>query len=539
MAETRQSQRRRTPLNAVYTTRTMATQHFVRRTTRQVKTIDRLVLVDEPNRFESDFESEDSSDNAISSKNGSVASVVSRGPVESAANASEKPTSTRSHGKKESSRAAEWDAVMEKTWEDKYQELCQYKAEHGTCIMSVEDFEPNRALGRWLRTQRKQRAWMKEKRPDRVVKLDKVSFPWNVRDAEWEELFHELESFKAEHGHCNVPCAYPPHLAFGRWVNAQRSAYRNRNEVAMRPDRIQRLTNLGFIWKGRPFKNPNGQKKPKRTSKGSDKDNGQCVHDKNWEVKFKQLKEYRAEHGNCTVPENYELNLPLGRWVGWQRKQRFDMGPGRLKKLEGLGFVWSPRQTQWEQRFKELESFKAAYGHCNVSRNSNHQYSMLGRWVLCQRDAYKNRHETVMAPHRIRRLENLGFMWVDQYVASKKRKGKRTLQDSDSEDCGDDDEGIEDSDQKPPARKSPPVRGVASKRKRTDKAESSAAKAKSTEPDLLSGMRKILLVNLSAYRDGLVKSLTPESSTHYWNVHQVVQDLEGTPPSEDELDEEF
>ena len=40
----------------------------------------------------------------------------------------------------------------------------------------------------------------------------------------------------------------------------------------------------------------------------------------NWETRFNELQDYKALHGNCNVPRNYQHNKQLGLWVYNQRQ---------------------------------------------------------------------------------------------------------------------------------------------------------------------------------------------------------------------------
>jgi hypothetical protein len=60
---------------------------------------------------------------------------------------------------------------------------------------------------------------------------------------------------------------------------------------------------------------------------------------------------YKAEHGDCNVPQGWASDPALGNWVSAQRysKKRLDRGdprPGmtaaRVAKLDELGFEWEP-----------------------------------------------------------------------------------------------------------------------------------------------------------------------------------------------------
>ena len=45
-------------------------------------------------------------------------------------------------------------------------------------------------------------------------------------------------------------------------------------------------------------------------------------HDKAWNIRFKQLVEYKEQFGNCCVPLRFKSNPSLGRWVNRQREAR-------------------------------------------------------------------------------------------------------------------------------------------------------------------------------------------------------------------------
>ena len=65
-------------------------------------------------------------------------------------------------------------------------------------------------------------------------------------------------------------------------------------------------------------------------------------HDEKWHHRYQQLKEYYDENGHCNVPQKYEQNPHLGRWVDKQRHQ-FKVHALKLDRLEllnAIGFTW-------------------------------------------------------------------------------------------------------------------------------------------------------------------------------------------------------
>lgn len=143
-----------------------------------------------------------------------------------------------------------------------------------------------------------------------------------------------------------------------------------------------------------------------------------------WRKRLEELKEFKERTGHCEVPYRYADNPQLGRWAKKQQSQyrayhqkgkRSLMTEARVKELERLGFYWgTSNEDAWENKFEDLQKFRAVRGHCNVPRRYKNDPS-LGTWVNMQRVNYKRYQEGNpsgrMTPERIRRLESIGFNW--------------------------------------------------------------------------------------------------------------------------------
>ena len=92
----------------------------------------------------------------------------------------------------------------------RFSELQSLEEEHGHC--SVLQNTPR--LGRWVSNQRclSNDGTLKADRHDR---LDNIGFRFSPHDAVWDAQFSELQSFKEEHGYCNVPQSAYPQLGSG------------------------------------------------------------------------------------------------------------------------------------------------------------------------------------------------------------------------------------------------------------------------------------------------------------------------------------
>jgi hypothetical protein len=86
-----------------------------------------------------------------------------------------------------------------------------------------------------------------------------------------------------------------------------------------------------------------------------------------WNLRFRELEEYKQANGNCTVPQADSQNIVLGIWVGNQRqaKNKFLLTEDREAKLNSLGFLWKAlRRTDWDTRLEQLMEYKKANGNC-------------------------------------------------------------------------------------------------------------------------------------------------------------------------------
>lgn len=131
--------------------------------------------------------------------------------------------------------------------------------------------------------------------------------------------------------------------------------------------------------------------------------------DSRWERVFAFLVQYGEEHGNCNVPERYNLvletgeHIKLGRWLDRQRghMKRNKMRSDRLKKMEDLmnrGLLIRDTQEEDEKRwnwcYEALVNYGLEHGHCNVPHSyevklPNNKTAKLGVWLSTQRHLRK------------------------------------------------------------------------------------------------------------------------------------------------------
>lgn len=134
-----------------------------------------------------------------------------------------------------------------------------------------------------------------------------------------------------------------------------------------------------------------------------------------WEIKYRELRQYRAMNGDCRV-QRRAPTIPLGDWVMNQRKKYKSktMPTDRIVKLDAIGFIWGkdhPAPTSWEDQYKELLKFHKAFGHVNVPMNPSAP-SSLAKWVSCQRTEYRRSlkgSDSMLTLDQIQLLKDVGF----------------------------------------------------------------------------------------------------------------------------------
>ena len=275
-------------------------------------------------------------------------------------------------------------------WRVRYEDLVEFKKEHGHCRVPCV-YKKNPQLGAWVHNQRQVNRKGKLA-PERKRRLDDLGFVWRFKsydDERWEKMIRQLNEFKEEHGHCRVPYRYKKNPELERWASMQREANR---KGKLAPERKRQLEELGFVW------------------------SRSC--DEKWDEMFRQLKEFKKEHGHCRVPYRYKKNPKLGTWVHNQRQvnRKGKLAPERKLRLDYLGFIWrfkSYDDERWEEMFRQLNEFQMEHGHCSVPK----KHPKLRIWVQNQ---WRAKAEEKLTPERERRMEGLGIFW------SKPRDGNFT-----------------------------------------------------------------------------------------------------------------
>jgi hypothetical protein len=86
---------------------------------------------------------------------------------------------------------------------------------------------------------------------------------------------------------------------------------------------------------------------------------------------YKQLKEFRLEHGHCEVPLRYAANRSLGVWCLKQRRDQNVLSQDRRARLDEIGFDFESQTEKNERRWNEIQRlkvYKREHGDCLVHK---------------------------------------------------------------------------------------------------------------------------------------------------------------------------
>ena len=244
-----------------------------------------------------------------------------------------------------------WDP-LEADWERGFGYLNAYKEREGHCRVPQDHKENGFRLGQWTSNQRVKKVSLSEEQRER---LDRLGFVWEPLETDWQQGFVYLNAYKEREGHCRVPSLHQENFfPLGQWVGIQR-----KKKDRLSEDRRKLLEEIGFVWD---------------------------VLETAWEEGFRHLKAYREREGHCRVPRRHKENgFGLGEWVGHQRTNNDALSADRRQRLDRLGFVWDPFETDWQQGFGYLNAYKEREGHCRVPQDHKENGFRLGEWVSNQR----------------------------------------------------------------------------------------------------------------------------------------------------------
>ena len=260
--------------------------------------------------------------------------AVGKNPTGRVDNASNKCKTIRKEGQPHI-KQIQMPKTHDDRWEKRFSELQDFKKERGHC--KVPATYKNKSLARWVLHQRSlfrqmERGGKTTLTIEKRERLNSIGFDWdskaNSDKLRWDEQFSELQNFKKEWGHCNVPTSYAKNKSLARWVLHQRALFRRteRGESStLTTERRKRLNSIGF----------------KLVFNREESENLR------WSKHFYTLQDFKQEWGHCNVPTRRAKYEHLSAWVQQQRHlfKCFKRGDKecvfvveRREKLESIGF---------------------------------------------------------------------------------------------------------------------------------------------------------------------------------------------------------
>ena len=104
--------------------------------------------------------------------------------------------------------------------------------------------------------------------------------------------------------------------------------------------------------------------------------------------RFNDLMAFKAKYGHGNVSQCGQVGIGVKTLEGpmsykqIQKNQKLTnkLSVEKIQRLTDAGFKWSLRKvlSGYDKRFNDLMSFKAKYGHCNVSQRG--EDASLGKW---------------------------------------------------------------------------------------------------------------------------------------------------------------
>jgi len=281
-----------------------------------------------------------------------------------------------------------------------FNDLMSFKAKYGHC--DVSQYDENASLGQWCKALRgSYKKIQNNQKPntklsdEQIQCLSDAGFKWSIRKvgSAFDKHFNDLMAFKAKYGHCDVS-QYDENASLRRWCTEVKGSYKKiqnnqKPKIKLSDEQIQRLSDAGFKW----------------SKVGS-------AFDKH----FNDLMAFKTKYGHCDVSYTGD-DASLGRWCNEVRgsykkiqnnqKPKTKLSDEQIQHLNDAGFKWSKVGSAFDKHFNDLMSFKAKYGHCEVSYTGEN--ASLGKWCNEVRGSYKKKPKIKLSDEQIQRLNDVGF----------------------------------------------------------------------------------------------------------------------------------
>ena len=118
-------------------------------------------------------------------------------------------------------------------WDEMYGQLIAFYEKSGKHPNQNSQDSDEEKLARWCGTQRGDyKSGVLQKRPDRIQKLEKIGFVWDVIETQWEEMYRKYDNFKKKYNRePTVSSKDKEEIQIRMWCDSQRSNYKDRKSV--------------------------------------------------------------------------------------------------------------------------------------------------------------------------------------------------------------------------------------------------------------------------------------------------------------------
>ena len=230
-------------------------------------------------------------------------------------------------------------------------------------LKALTSFHKREGHGRvpkdWVENGFPLRAWIASKRTnreslsiDQQSELESLGMVWHTYEDAYSTNLEALKLFVDREGHAEVPVEWVEGpVRLGRWA----AKLRSRNKSKLSASQIDDLNRLGFVWS--PF-------------------------DAQWEKYLTAFAAFCEREGHGLVPRDWkEGGENLGMWVHNLRRTVEDLRPDRREKLDSLGFIWQPRDWQFDRNLRLLQKYKERAGHIKVPAVWKEDGYGIGAWL--------------------------------------------------------------------------------------------------------------------------------------------------------------
>ena len=218
--------------------------------------------------------------------------------------------------------------------------------------------------------------------------MDDILKLYKNNNDKFEIWMNEAEKYYNLYGDLQVQCTDHENRSLYLFLERARAAYHNKKGKITKKN-IERLNKLGMIWD---------------------------VKEYYFETKYMIAKRYYEENGDLMISKNTVIdNVDMGNFITVLRRSYKEnkLDKLKVKRMEEIGMVWSPRDENWEKNYAILKELYKNTGTINISATYTINNVHIGKWLHNQRLAYWKVEQRYLDDYRIKKLEELNIDWKE------------------------------------------------------------------------------------------------------------------------------